>query len=294
MYHSYTHSELNSGIYLTDETSELRRLRREVAEQYLIFWNLKKGKTLQIDGINYTLDADEILCITPHQSLEIEGLSDGAFRAFIFNRAFYCIHENDQEVSCEGLLFYGSSAVGHIKLTEDERASFNTLYTVFLEEIQTRDSIQGEMLRMLLKRLIIKCTRLAKKQNLPPGYESGDMEVIRKFNLMVEQHFRENKQVQGYAAMLHRSPKTLSHIFEKSYHLTPMQIIHQRVELEARRLLLQTEKSVQQIGFDLGFTEPASFSRYFKNRTGCAPKDFRTNGRSGIGREKLLRNGDNV
>lgn len=268
-------SSLDARICLTDQSEVIHRAPNLSGEHYTILWNLNTSREVRIDGIPYRIDENEITCVTPYQKIQLPKEADGEVRAFIFSRGFYCIHENDREVSCEGLLFYGSSSTSRLKLQSEEKNSFETLYSVFLEEMQTRDSIQGEMLRMLLKRLIIKCTRLVKSQKLPAEAVPSHLEVIRKFNVLVEQHFREKKRVKEYAEMLYRSPKTLSHIFEKSYHLTPMEVIHQRVDLEARRLLSHTEMTVQEIAFELGFSDAASFSRYFKNQSGVSPREFR-------------------
>ncbi len=294
MKYLYTDKELESGILLTDRIGEMQRPAFPFVEAYIIFWNLDQSREIYIDGIKKCINADEVVCVTPHQTIEIPKEAEGGFRAFLFNRAFYCIHENDNEVSCEGLLFYGSSATSRLSLTGEEKQSFETLFSVFKEELENKDSIQGEMLRMLLKRLIIKCTRLAKKQTLPDDPLNSHLEIIRKFNLLVEQNFREKRQVKDYAEMLFKSPKTLSHIFEQSYHLTPLQVIQQRVELEARRLLLQTEKTVQEIGFMLGFTEPATFSRFFKNKTGVSPHHFRYNPADSAQEEEVSSVGDKV
>ncbi len=253
-------SSLDARIYLTDQSEVIHRTLSLPGEHYTILWNLNTSSEVRIDGIPNRIDENDIRCITPYQKIQLPKDADGKFRAFIFSRGFYCIHENDREVSCEGLLFYGSSATSRFKLQDDQKKSFETLYSVFLEEMQTRDSIQGEMLRMLLKRLIIKCTRLVKSQKLPAEEVPSHLEVIRKYNMLVEQHFREKKRVKDYADMLYRSPKTLAHIFEKSYHLTPVEVIHQRVDLEARRLLIQTEMTIQEIAFELGFSDAASFS----------------------------------
>jgi AraC-like DNA-binding protein len=80
--------------------------------------------------------------------------------------------------------------------------------------------------------------------------------------------------VQHYAALLNKSPKTIANLFSSHSTKTPLQVIHERIITEAKRLLLYTDKSVKEIANDLGFTDLTHFSKFFKNQTGQSPTDF--------------------
>ncbi|MFN5318711.1 MAG: helix-turn-helix domain-containing protein [Bacteroidia bacterium] len=53
-----------------------------------------------------------------------------------------------------------------------------------------------------------------------------------------------------------------------------MQVIHNRILLEAKRLLLFEKGSHKEIAYDLGFDSPASFSAFIKLKTGHAPSEL--------------------
>lgn len=195
--------------------------------------------------------------------------------AFTFNREFYCISDHDREVSCNGILFFGAQEIPVISIPDDQLEKFETLYKVFIDEFTNRDHIQGEMLQMLLKRLIILTTRLAKEQLIPNQLNSEQIELIRKFNYLVDLHFREKRKVSNYAEMLFKSPKTLSNLFAIYNHKSPQQVIHERIALEAKRLMHYTDKQNQEIAFELGFNDAAHFSRFFKNISGISPSQYR-------------------
>jgi len=195
--------------------------------------------------------------------------------AFIFNREFYCLADHDSEVSCNGILFYGTQDTPVITIPNEQVLKFNSLLEVFVDEFNTPDKIQGDMLQMLLKRLMIICTRLAKEQLILKKIDNSQIDTLRRFNFLVDIHFKTKRQVSDYADLLNKSPKTLSNLFSLYSQKTPQQIIHERVALEAKRLLHFSEKNAKEIAFELGFEAPTHFSKFFKKIVGFSPSEYR-------------------
>jgi AraC-like DNA-binding protein len=241
---------------------------------YKIIWCTEGQERLTIDGYEIVLKKNQVLFCTPENRVTIPKENDGLM-AFIFNREFYCIQHNDSEVSCMGLLFYGSSNAPVIELNEKDQRSFNAMLVLFQEEFATKDHIQGEMLRTLLKRLLITSTRLIKLETNQAALSVKQVELIRKFNILVEQHFKEKHQVADYADLLFKSPKTLSNFFKKHDVSSPLKIINGRIAAEAKRLLLYSDKSAEEISYELGYNEPSHFSKFFKTQVGVSPMAFR-------------------
>lgn len=241
-----------------------------------IAWNRGEKQTAFVDEVPMSLNKGEMLLLVADQTFSFARPED--IVAYQFNREFYCIIDHDQEVSCAGFIFYGLPSPMVVKLTEKGNYSFDLLHKVFIEEFGNHDSIQGEMLRMLLKRLIIKLTRIAKEQHLEEALPVPEYDLIREYNLLVEKNYKKYHQVQDYASLLHKSPKTLSNLFKKAGGKSPLKIIQDRISLEGKRLLLYTDMDVAEVAYETGFQEASHFSRFFKKMTGAAPGAFRAKG----------------
>lgn len=251
-----------------------RQFFRERESRLLtIAWNTGSDQAVTIDGIEHRFPPQTVLPLMISQTVSFERPAD--IVAWQFDRAFYCIVDHDKEVSCVGFLFYGAKDPMFLRLDDSEQRKFDALLTVFFDEFSTHDTIQGEMLRMLLKRLIIKLTRLAKDQYLDPPMRDQDLDIVRRFNLLVEIHYRRLHAVSAYADLLNKSPKTLSNLFGLYNQKSPLQLIHERITLEAKRLLLYTDKSTKEIAFELGFEEVPHFSRFFKKQVNLPPSEFK-------------------
>jgi AraC family transcriptional regulator, transcriptional activator of pobA len=272
----YQFTEPSGGILnlvISEPTFERLFFKERKLALSAILWNRGAAQTMTVDGADITFPANHFACLMVNQSFRLERPQDAVI--WQFNRDFYCIIDHDEEVSCAGFLFYGWKDFMLITLDEDETHRFDSLLSVFKEEFELHDNIQGEMLRMLLKRLIIKLTRLAKSQFLGDAINEPELDTVRQFNLLVENNYKKLHQVQDYAALMHKSPKTLSNLFSKYGEKSPSQIIQERVALEGKRMLLFTDHAASEIAYELGFEEPAHFSRFFKKIVGQSPSEFK-------------------
>lgn len=245
----------------------------ELVFPLLFVWVRGENSEIQYDGTKIQLKDNTILCLTIFQNIEFLKLENA--RVVKFNREFYCVLDHDSEVSCKGILFYNGSQLPFFQIPKEELEKFEILWKMFEIEIQSKDELQLEMLQMMLKRFIILCTRIYKTQNNYVKLEQKDVDIVREFNFLVEQHFKTKHNVTDYADLLNKSPKTLSNIFTKLAGKSPLQIIHERKILEARRMLRYTNKSIKEITYELGFEDIQTFSRFFKKIENISPSEFK-------------------
>ncbi|HTB99649.1 MAG TPA: hypothetical protein VK705_03110 [Ferruginibacter sp.] len=137
---------------------------------FTIAWNPGESQIVIIDGTEYEFLPNSLVTLLFDQSFSFERPAD--IVAWQFNREFYCIIDHDSEVSCVGFLF-GTTDHLFIQLDEHAQQKLKLLLDVFIEEFKTSDNIQNEMLLVLLKRLIIYVTRLARSEYVPIKKNTG-------------------------------------------------------------------------------------------------------------------------
>ena len=265
----------------TDEYFELRVLdnndceviKKSIESSLSILWFQDDQSELKIDGKSKRFYKNEILFLTEFHKIEINRI--GVIQFIRFNRSFFCIIDHDSEIGCKGVLFFGSSNIPVIQIPKSDLRKFESFWKMFLLESEEQDSFQIEMIRTMLKRYVILCTRIYKDQN--SLINEDETSLIREFNFLVEQHFRDKHKVADYASLLNRSPKTLSNIFQKHSSKSPLQFIQSRKILESKRLLGYSDLQVQEIGYQVGYDDVQSFSRFFKKQTGFSPLSYRMN-----------------
>lgn len=242
---------------------------------YKFIWARQGDMILDVDHVPLRLQAGEIVCLTPLHRLEIVEAAAESL-ALLFDSNFYCIFGHDGEVSCNGLLFHGSSEPLRLTLSAGRAEALGQVVEELRAEYEVDDGLREEMLRMQLKRFIIICTRVAREYFGIAGPQEQQFDIVRRFYVLVDEHFRTLRRVQDYAELLHRSPKTLSNLFAACRRPSPLSVIRDRVNAEARRLLLYTNRSAKEIAYLLGYEDAAAFSRFFAQMNGESITSFRT------------------
>ncbi|MGI4741752.1 MAG: helix-turn-helix domain-containing protein [Janthinobacterium lividum] len=133
---------------------------------------------------------------------------------------------------------------------------------------------QHQLLSAYLTVLLTHLSRLYTEQY--PGDEpSADQRLLKAYQAHIEEHFRELHEVGAYAELLHISAGHLSEVVKAQSGKSAIKHVHERLVLEAKRLLFYTPQALKEIAFELGFAEPSYFNRFFKRETGLTPAEYR-------------------
>lgn len=105
--------------------------------------------------------------------------------------------------------------------------------------------------------------------------KSKERNITGHFFHLVENGYKENRKVDSYAEKIGISAKHLAYVIKKTTGKYPSEWLENYVLLEAKKLLRNTDLSIQEISYDLNFSTPSHFGKFFKNQTGMTPKEFR-------------------
>lgn len=106
--------------------------------------------------------------------------------------------------------------------------------------------------------------------------KSGHTILASEFRRLVDVHFRENWPVERYVSRLGTTPHLLAKACQSAFGLSIKSFLNERRLLEAKRLLLFTVRPLDDIAYEIGFSDAAYFSRFFKAQTGMPPSQWRT------------------
>ncbi len=246
--------------------------KQEQIDSYKIVW-VKEGKGIyNIDFESYDFNGNVLFFLSPGQIFSVESEKVKEAYQLSFTKDFYCIQTHDAEVACNGVLFNNVYKTPFVSPCEKDIKKLDFILESLIEEFEQEETAQYDMLQSYLRQFIVCSVRVKKE------YESvkddSETKLYKDFSLLVEQNFKKMHSVTDYANRLGLSPKSLSKHFQKIGSQTPSDFIKNRIITEAKRKLLYSNEAIKHIAFDLGFNDPAYFSRFFTKATGKSPKQF--------------------
>lgn len=137
------------------------------------------------------------------------------------------------------------------------------------EQARPLDALGPAVMTALLRAILLRLERLAKRAGPPPGAE------LARFFTILERDCVRTRSVAHYAKASGVSPRRLGELLVAHAGRSTKQVIDDRVLLEQKRLLAHTEMSVKELAERTGFEEPTNLVKFFRQRTGQTPLEFR-------------------
>ncbi|MDM1550210.1 AraC family transcriptional regulator [Empedobacter falsenii] len=228
----------------------------------------KASGTHNIDSKDYPIDDKEIHILFPGQMHKWQ-INDGTIGyQLMTERSFF-------EQFAPYFRFSFTNYQNHpvIKLSDEAFSKLMYEFNAIKEELKSENSL----VHLINARAAVIAAIVSKEAEQVftefKVYQSNPR--LAKFNMLIDEFYKEEKSVVFYAEKLHISANYLNILCKKHLKVSATQLIQQRIIIEAKRLLKSGDLSIKEIAFDLGFTDHAYFSNFFKAQTNITPSEFR-------------------
>ncbi len=243
---------------------------------YQIIWFVKGSGKHYVDFKEYEVEDNTLFFISKGQvHLFDENIQEGC--VIHFNESFLDLYENFTDIFLKHNIFHSFEKEPLFKIRESDSEELHCIVKQMQKEAgHTELFAHSEYLKLQLQMFLILVQRLGiRKDCCELTMNSPSHILFVNFRKLLEENFLEFHTVAKYAKMLCVSAKTLTNCTKGISNQTPLEIINDRLILEAIRLLSYSERNINEIGYELGFEDPSYFVKFFKRRMGVSPGDFR-------------------
>ena len=272
--------ELENSFYANTITNHLllhhSRIEKPHKHNFYAVFLFTKGTGMhEIDFNKYEVKPGSVFFLYPGQTHSWELSDDIDGYIFFHTDDFYEMTYVNNSIK-DFPFFESNYSEKCIYLTEEKCGLIEDLFKTLLLESANEEWKKKQMILSYLTQIYIYLNRFLETQsevnfsNLR-HYQS----VFSKFEKLVDEHFLKIKSATEYADLLNITQKHLNRIVKSITQKTTTEIITDRIILEAKRQLLYTDKTLNEIAFDLGFSDYTYFSRLFKKYVLMTASDFR-------------------
>lgn len=162
-----------------------------------------------------------------------------------------------------------------------EVARLNLLFDQLRGEFAGNQPGRAMSLEALTRLIFISLLRLSARTLTAQPSRSEDLHIFQGFNLQIEAHYLQHLPLSRYAQLLGVTEARLNDVCRRIADMPSKRLVFERLMQEAKRLLLFTGSTVNEICYQLGFKDPAYFSRFFTRHAGQTPGEYRARSRAG-------------
>lgn len=236
--------------------------------------NQAKGKH-KIDFNIYNLSDKQIFFVAPGQVHQIIEEEKSYGYVMTFSNQF--LLENSIPISfIDSLnLFQNYGQSPPLVPSKDQFGTIEDFTKSIYKLYESQEKMKILSIGSFLKLLLIECNNICSIYPIESELDISGNNLIRSFKKYVDNNYKKEHSTSFYAKELHITPDYLNRIIKSNIGKTAKEYIQSRIIIEAKRLLYFTNLSNKEIGYELGFNEPANFSAFFKKETQLSPSNFK-------------------
>jgi len=230
--------------------------------------------THAIDFKTFDVTPNQIYFMIPGQvhSWNFEGQVDGY--VIHFSSSFFESFLLKNEYLDQFPFFSGVIEDAVIQIEPALQQKITRLFEDIITESDITDRMSLDLIRSLLLQVFILLSRTTtgqkEKQALPYNYT-----LLKTFQKLIEKNFATLNLPRDYAELMYITPNHLNALCNDLLGISAGEVIRNRILLEAKRLLINLDLTIAEIGYQLNFNDNSYFTKFFKKYTGSTPEEFR-------------------
>jgi AraC-like DNA-binding protein len=243
---------------------------------YTIMWPYNASGKHIIDFREYAITPDHIFFVSPHQVHQVITGPQPTGVVILFTPEFLEKNSIREDFISNLLLFSNCNETPPLPITEKMKSNLTVFVDAMLQSFRNSSEMRYEVIGAYLKLFLIECNTHCSlfREGDPQSVEVG-RSLVKNFKDLVEKNSKQWHQVKDYANALNVTPGYLNDVIKSAINQSAKDYIQSRLILEAKRMVLFTNKSSKEIGFDLGFEDPSHFSKFYKSFTGSSLQEFK-------------------
>ena len=258
---------------------DVRKGYQQIAEAhrhtyYEILLFTKGGGEHMIDFEYYPIEDNSIHFISSGQIHALNRDKESTGYVVIFSKDFLVLNTADKYMLSD-FPAYNKTASPTLIPGDAFYNEMESIVKIMNAEYMSNNIYKDNILSSYISILLLKCKTLLTDTVEYKRTDIASQELLQKFNNLLEEQFVQFHKVSDYADRLNITPNHLSEVIKKATGKTAGDLIHQRMILEAKRLLLHSSITAKELAYSLNFNDPSYFSRFFKSNTGLSPEAFR-------------------
>lgn len=273
------YSHLGQDYILSHITTNTSHFYAPVARRFdghTMIIGVKGTIKITIDLDTVEVPPNSVLFVAPERvfkPIDWEGDELDAYLLFLSNRFVYDLNIDLNAVNSN--IFTSAKSV--LTLTSDKVALLIRYFELLHRNATEQNPYNRYIARALMSGAAYQIMAYGEERdNMTPTSRthSRKLTYVQTFLRLVRTHHRRERAIGFYAEKMFISPKYLSLIIKEATGRSAAEWIDQYVLQEAKNLLRYSGKNVQQVAYELNFTNQSSFGKYFKHLTGLSPTQF--------------------
>ncbi|MEP3837400.1 MAG: helix-turn-helix domain-containing protein [Algibacter sp.] len=242
---------------------------------FAICWIKNEVQGIEINRVLYKNISNSIFFLHPKYEWKIFKKNDSTSSGYILyvanevlnNPILSNLHINE-------VRFLNSGEIPLIKLSPGIEKRTQAILEMIDELLGSHLNHKDDAILSLLNTFFVYCDGQCNIKSIVSNNNSKT-NIVYNFKKLVDKHVLKNHEVTYYANLLNVSPKYLNECVQEVLNVSSKSIIIEQLLMRSRHELKFSNKSIKEIGFELGFSSPDYFSYFFKTHTGVTPTALR-------------------